>query len=666
MIKLVSLIVILTEKPKVASKIANFLGEKGKVINTDPLTIEILRNNEKIIIVPALGHLLNLETDEKGYPVFKTYWKPIDGIQKKYLLNACNWLKKAEKIYIATDYDLEGELIAYNILKYCQVLDKKIFRMKFSSLTKNEIIKAFNNPTKIDKNLVAAGTTRHILDWIYGINFSRALMSSYWKYSKNKEILSIGRVQGAILRLIYEREKEIESFKSKFYWTIKVKDLENNVIFQNNKKYEKEEEAKKIFDLVKKSEIGLIINVELKKEKIKPFPNFNLTDLQEEAYKLFRIKPSKTLKILQELYEEGFITYPRTSSQKLPDDEGYLNKILQKLSKIIPLSKDLIGKKPVQGSKDDPAHPAIHPTGNIPKNLSKEQELIYNLVLKRFISSFLDSAEILIERVTLVPKELKNKLTEDFKFFYLGRKLIKKGFLEVYDYYKIEENFVGYKKSQELKIKALLEKNKTKPPSRYNQGQLMKVLEQKKIGTKATRAQILETLYNRGYLIGENPIKITSLGKKVVEIMIKYLPKIVDLEMTKELEESLEKIQEGKENPKEILKRNIELVKESALSFKEKEDEIGKELIEERIRSKEKEIKEKAVKECECGGKIIIKESKQGKKFLGCTNWPKCKKTFSLPKYKRLLKSKCKSCGARLFSLENKKKYCVFCNEYYG
>jgi len=658
------LIVILAEKPKVVSKIASFLGEKKEIINKDPITIRVFRNKEEIVLVPALGHLLNLETDEKGYPVFKAYWKVIEGIQKKYLENACNWLKNAEKVYVATDYDLEGELIAYNILKYCNVLNKKIYRMKFSSLTKNEIIKAFENPIKIDKNLVAAGYTRHILDWLYGINFSRALMRAYWRYSKNKEVLSIGRVQGAILRLIYEREKEIERFKSKFFWTIKIKDLEKKVFFQNNKKYEKEQEAKEIFEEIKKSDKGIVSKVEIKREKVRAFSNFNLTDLQEEAYKLFKIKPSKTLKILQELYEEGFITYPRTSSQKIPEERGYLNKILEKLSKIIPIAKELIGKKPVQGKKEDPAHPAIHPTGNIPKHLSKEQELLYFLIVKRFIASFLDPLELLVKKVEIRPKHLISKEKDDFKFYYIGKKVLKKGFTEVYDYYKVEENFLDYKEGQILNIKVVLEKNKSKAPARYNQGQLIKVLEQKKIGTKATRAQILETLYKRAYLIGDNPIKITPLGKKVVEIMIKYLPKIVDLEMTKEMEEDLEKIQEGKKNPKEILKKNIEIVKESALSFKEKEKEIGKELLEEKEKSKEKDIEEKTIKECECGGKLIIKESKQGKKFIACTNWPKCKKVYSLPEHKRLLKSKCKICNARLFSLKNKGKYCVFCKKF--
>ncbi|MEO2154894.1 MAG: DNA topoisomerase I, partial [Nanoarchaeota archaeon] len=621
-----------TEKPKTALKIARFLDKNAKVINNDPLTLEINFKGEKAIILSALGHLLNLETTEKGYPAFKTEWKPIKGVQEKYLKNACYWLKKADKIFIATDYDIEGELIAFNILKYCNALNKEIKRVKFSSLTKEEIIKAFSNPISIDKNLVAAGITRHLIDWFYGINFSRALMSALWK-QKIKDILSIGRVQGAILRLIYDREKEIENFKSKYYWIIKIKD-ENNIIFTNNKKFEKEEDAKKYFEKVNKKE-GIIKKIELKKEKINPFPNFSLVDLQEESYKLFKINPSKTLKILQSLYENGYISYPRTSSQKLPNNQEYLSKILNKLAVIYKEAKQFINKKPVQGKKEDPAHPAIHPTGVIPKNLSKEEQLIYELIVKRFLASFSEPIEIISQKITLVP------INTNEEFYYQGKKIIKKGFLEIYNYYNIEENFLDYKEGQKLKIKAILEKNKTKPPSRYNQGQLIKVLEQKKIGTKATRAQILDVLYKRGYLKGNNTIYITPLGKKVVEIMINYLPKIVDLEMTRELEEALEKIQEGKENPKEVLKKNMELVRESALFFKEKEDEIGKVLAKEKEKTKEEKLKESIIRECDCGGFLIIKESKQGKKFIACTNWPKCKKTFSIPEFKRLLKRKC-------------------------
>ncbi len=646
------MIVILTEKPKVARKIASYLSKDTKVINNNPITIGINFQGKKAVVISALGHLLNLETEEKGYPVFKTEWKPIRGVQEDYLKNACYWLKKASEIFVATDYDIEGELIAYNILKHCGVLDKQIFRVKFSSLTKEEIIKAFSNPIELNKNLIAAGKTRHLIDWLYGINFSRALMSALWK-NKIKETLSIGRVQGAILRLIYDREKEIENFKSKFYWIVKVEDIIKKVIFVNNKKFENEKEAKEFYEKIKTKKEGVIDKIVIKEEKINPFPNFNLVDLQEEAYKLFKISPSKTLKILQSLYENGFISYPRTSSQKLPDDKVYLSKILKKLSKRFEIAKELIGKKPVQGKKDDPAHPAIHPTGSLPSNLNKEEELIYNLVVRRFLASFMEPAKILKEEIHLKVENIKDP------FVYKGEKLIYNGFLRIYNFYKVEDTFVDYKEKEKVNIKPIIEKKKTKPPSRYNQGQLIKVLEQKNIGTKATRAQILDILYKRGYLKGSSTIYITPLGKKIVEIMINYLPKIVDLEMTRELEEALEKIRENKENPKEVLKKNMELVKESAEYFKEREEEIGRLLVEGKKEAEKEKLEDNKVKNCECGGALVIKEGKKGK-FIGCTNWPKCKISYPLPDYKRLLKKKCKNCGARLFS-NGKFKFCAIC-----
>jgi DNA topoisomerase-1 len=645
--------VILTEKPKVARKIANYLDNNAKIVNTNPLTLKINWNNKEGVILSAVGHLLTLETKEKDYPVFKVEWVPIKGYQEDYLKNCNYWLNKANEIYIATDYDIEGELIAYNILKYSKVLNKKIFRIKFSSLTKDEILKAFRNPIKLNTNLIKAGKTRHTLDWFYGINFSRALMRALWNYQKG--ILSIGRVQGAILRIIYEREIEIEKFKSKFYYTINVIDKVKSTVFQNNKKYENEEEAKKIYEKLKNYKNVAIRRVEIKEVKQKPLPNFNLPDLQEEVYKLFKISPSKTLQILQKLYEDGFITYPRTSSQKLPENKTYLNKILEKLSKRFDIAKSLINKKPVQGKKEDPAHPAIHPTGNLPNNLSKEEELVYLLIVKRFLASFMDDAIFLTQVVYL-----DNPFID---YYYKGQKLIKKGFFEIYDFYEHKNTFIDYREGELIDITVKLNKNKTSPPSRYNQGQLIKLLDQKKIGTKATRAQILEILYKRGYLTGNKTIYLTPLGRKVIEIMLKYLPKIVDLEMTKEIEEDLEKIIEGKIEPKEVLKKSILLIKESADKFKEKEKEIGKELI----ISKEEKEKENALKNCKCGGYLVIKQSKKGDKFIACTNWPNCKEIFTIPKnFQRLLKSKCKNCGARLISIKEggkNKKYCVFCKK---
>lgn len=643
--------VILTEKPKVVRKIANFLGDSFSILNNNPLTIKIKWKGKEGVVIPAAGHLLTLNTKEKGYPVFNVRWEPINGFQLDYLKNCEYWLKKANEIYIATDYDIEGELIAYNILKYANCLNKKIYRVKFSSLTKEEIINSFENPIKLSPFLIKAGNTRHHLDWFYGINLSRALMSALKYYKKG--ILSIGRVQGAILKLVYDREKEIENFKSKYYYTIDVLDLKNNIVFQNNKKIEDEKKAKEQYEKLKNEKIAIIDKILLKEVKQKPFPNFNLPDIQEEVYKIFKISPSKTLKILQTLYEEGFISYPRTSSQKLPENSYYLNNILKKLSSKYKIALSLIGRKPIQGKKEDPAHPAIHPTGVIPKDLGKEEQLIYDLIVKRFLSSFMDEVIFLVEVVYL------GGVFEGY--YYKGQKVLKKGFLEVYNYYEIKDTFVGYKEKQKIDIKINLKKTKTKPPNRYNQGELIKILENKKIGTKATRAQILEILYKRNYLKGDRTIYLTPLGKKVIEIMLKHMPKIVDLKLTKEMEEDLEKIIENKKDPKEILDRAISLIKESSEKFKEKEKEIGEELI----KSEQESNLENSLKKCECGGFLIEKKTKKGEKFIGCINYPKCKITFSLPKdFQRILKTKCKKCGGRLIKLKTK-KYCIFCKIYY-
>ncbi|WP_423792776.1 DNA topoisomerase I [Methanocaldococcus indicus] len=329
------MILIIAEKPSVAKKIANALGKaKKKIMNNVPY-YEVERDGKKICVASAVGHLFTLIEKNKEfgkYPVFDIKWAPAYIEKgKEYVKNYIDTLKElskdAEEIYIATDYDLEGELIGYHALKYCCGRDKAK-RMIFSSLTKKELIKAFENPKSIDYGLVDAGECRHIVDWYFGINLSRALMNSLRAVNRWK-VLSVGRVQAPALSFLTEREKEIKNFKPKPYWILYLL-LQSLKALHKKEKFWNEEEAKKIYNKIKDEKYAVVKDVKKTKKEIKPPVPYDLGTLQREAYSYFKISPKETQDIAQKLYEKGLCIHPETlillpnGTKKIKelDDEG--------------------------------------------------------------------------------------------------------------------------------------------------------------------------------------------------------------------------------------------------------------------------------------------------------------------------------------------------------
>ncbi|WP_048152545.1 DNA topoisomerase I [Palaeococcus ferrophilus] len=352
-------------------------------------------------------------------------------------------------------------------------------------------------------------------------------------------------------------------------------------------------------------------------------------------------------------------SYPRTSSQKLPKNLNFRN-ILQNLAKLPeykPFAHELLGKetlKPVEGKKDDPAHPAIYPTGELPKpgDLSKDEGNIYDLVVRRFLALFMEPA------VRETMKVVIN--SNNHRFILSGARTVKEGWLKVYGkYVKFDEVILpAFKEGEPIKvIQIKREKKKTKPPARYSPASVIKRMEDLGIGTKATRAQILETLYNRGYIEGKRKIKVTPLGMKVVEALEKHVPSIVSVELTKAFEEKMEEIMGRRRKKEEVIEEAKSGLTKILEEFKAKELEIGKDLAAQfvseekpRSRGKVRELSEEeerrvksAVEEQEkkktlvvgkcpkCGGDLVVRYNRRtGKRFVGCSNWPNCNVTYPL------------------------------------
>ncbi len=634
-------IFLLTEKPDASKRIADALsGDKSvKKLNKTVPYYELKYKNKKVIVVCAVGHLYNLteKTKTQDYPNFDVVWKESYLINKsaaftkKYLDTIKILSKNVDEYYLATDKDTEGELIGYNIFKFaCKINDAK--RMEFSTLTKTDLIKAFENPkSHIDFSLVESGETRHILDFFYGINSSRALTSAV-KSAGQFKILSSGRVQSPTLTLLAKRELEIEEFKPEPYWQIfAFIKVNNNLLglIHKEDKFWKKNEAENRFNKCNNKD-ALVKKIIRKEYEVLPVTPFNITTLQTESYKLFNFSPKKTLDIAQSLYINAYISYPRTSSEKLPVQINY-KEILEALAKIKEFKKyaeSILSKKtltPHEGKKIDPAHDAIRPTSSIPdlNELSDDEKKIYSLIAKRFISVFADNA-------------LRESLEVNFNinkeiFLAKGARTIKTGWISFYEpYAKFKEvTLPDFKENEIYKVDSLnLKEDQTKPPKRYTQGSIIAEMDKRGLGTRATRSNILQILYDRNY-IEESSIKVTELGKVVAKTLEKYVPDLVSEDLTRDFEEELELIREKKKKKEEIIEKAKEVLIKILKKFKDKEKDIGKDLLK---AVRETQEQASVVGKCKnCGKNLKIVYSRKNQSyFISCENWKVCNTTFSL------------------------------------
>lgn len=665
---------IIAEKPNAAQKLAQALAD-GKAIkeniNGVPYYL-VTHGNKDIIVGCAVGHLFSVAEKEKHsydvFPVFDVEWKPTAEVQKgaefskKYLNTLKKLCKKAKEFTVACDYDIEGEVIGLNIIRYvCKQKDAS--RMKFSTLTKDELVDAYEKKSKnLDWGQANAGETRHILDFYYGINLSRALMHAIKKAGKFK-VLSIGRVQGPALKIIVDREKEIQKFVPEPFWQISLKgNLKESEIEAWHKadKFWNKEEAEKVMNTVHETKKGKIENIKKKQFNQAPPVPFDLTALQLEAYRCFKINPKETLEHAQELYSNGHISYPRTSSQKLPESIGY-KKILGMLAKIKKYS-ELANKvlqtklKPNEGKKSDPAHPAIYPTGIIYSGDNARRAKIYDLIVKRFFAVFAEPAK----RETVVFDINVNSEI----FIVKGTRTIEKGWHIFYDpYVKFEE--VELPAAEEGDIvdieKIELHDKETSPPKRFTPSSIIKQLEKQGLGTKATRAAIVDTLFQRGYCQG-NPIEATELGIQTVDILDKYSPEIMDAELTRQFEEEMEMIRKKEATPEQVLEKAKDVISRIIKNFKDKEADIGKELDEAQAEAIKKAI---TIGKCpNCDGDLVIRKGKFGR-FVACNNYPECKTTYNIPKtgIVKPTEELCEKCGMPIIEVKMPKrgpqKFCI-------
>lgn len=647
-------ILIVSEKPSAAQKIASALGHHLKKGKKTPY-YEV---GKDILVAPAAGHLFSLKqkTPGSGYPVFDIEWVPASevkessGYTKDYVQVLRGLAKNADEVVNACDFDIEGALIGWNIIRFL-AHGKKSSRMKFSTLTPDELRDAFEHRSHLDLNNAHAGEARHFLDWLWGINTSRALMSAI-KSAGAFRVMSIGRVQGPALAVLAKREKEIAAFVAEPYWQLFA--YYNSCEFTHvPDKFWKEVEADKA--LANSSKTGMVKSVVERKVKVLPPPPFDLTSLQMEAYKCFGFTPTITLELAQHLYEAAVISYPRTSSQKLPERLN-LKKIIAALAKnpnYQENAQELLNEnrvKPREGEKDDPAHPAIHPTGHVPAKLSPTQAKLYDLIVKRFLSCFAPEAKRIRLDVIL---QLGN---EDYGAN--GATTIEKGWMEYYEPYTSLEDveLPLLKQGDAITVDEIKKVQKeTQPPKRFSQASLVKKLETENLGTKATRASIIQTLYDRNY-ITDKRIQVTPLGMSVYKELEAHVPEIMSEQLTRHIEEEMEGIEKGTQTKDKVVGEGKEMLIKILGQFKEREEKIGKGLYA-ALKTTQREAsvlgKCPACKEKD----LVIRKSKYGL-FVGCSGYPNCRQLYPLPKMALIkpLGKICEKCNTPMITVIRKAK----------
>ncbi|MEM2278199.1 MAG: DNA topoisomerase I [Zestosphaera sp.] len=570
-------VLVIAEKPKAADKIAAALNLSIKKVINGVRVWSGFFNGRRFLVAPAVGHLFSLDTEESGFPVFTYKWVPRWLVEKesKYARKYYEVLKSlardASEYVNACDYDIEGSVIGYLIIKNFGDLSRSR-RAKFSSLTQEELVSAFKNLQPLDVKMVEAGLCRHEIDWIWGINVSRALMSFYKKVFSSFKVLSAGRVQTPTLIEVFKKHVERESFVPEVRFSISMKlkigDGELNVRSDFGKDLS-EEEANSLRLAIKRAGKARVVNVKSRIEVLRPPPPFNLPDLQYEAYRIAKISPAETLNIAESLYLDQLISYPRTNSQKLPKTLNHRT-ILKNLSALQTYKEyvsELLKKPsliPVEGVKEDPAHPAIHPTGYLPRETLKDKErIIYDLIVRRYLASLSDEAQLRISTYVLKVLDLELVIT--------SQELVRENWLRIYNYKKVSTTKKFFLRLGEevpiLDVRVV--KTFSKPPATYTKSSLLEWMEKSGIGTEATRAEIIETLFKRGYLKQTaSGIDITELGSVVSTISANLFSELSSVQLTREVEEKLNKIIVGETTREEVVKEVISVLRPKLVNVK--------------------------------------------------------------------------------------------------
>ena len=620
---------IIVESPAKANTIKKFLGGKTKV-------------------VASMGHIRDLPKSKLGVNIENNFEPEYINIRGKgdLIKSLKKDAKAAKKVYLATDPDREGEAIAWHLAHILDIPEDSKSRVTFNEITKTAVQKAIKEPRQIDINLVNAQQARRVLDRIVGYKISPVL----WK--KVRKGLSAGRVQSVAVKLIVDREKEIEDFIPEEYWNIiaklldekSKKEFEAKLVGKNNKKLEihSKEEVDEILDNIKDAKF-IVKDVKKGERKRNPAPPFTTSTMQQEASRKLNFSLKKTMSVAQTLYEGvkipekgtvGLITYMRTDSTRISEEA---RKVAKEVVEATYGSEYYENRYYKTKADAQDAHEAIRPTyidikpEQIKDSLTNDQYKLYRLIYNRFLASQMKSAIFDTLAVTIDANEYNFKAN--------GQSIKFKGFMTLYvEGTDEKEDEIGQipllEVNQEVEKEKIESKQSfTEPPPRYTEASLVKALEEKDIGRPSTYSPTITTILARHYIEKEaKQLVPTELGKVVNKLLTENFPDIINVKFTAEIENEFDEIAEGKENWKQM-------ISEFYGPFEKELEKVEKELEHVQLEEEVSDVP------CEkCGRMMVIKYGRYGK-FLACPGYPECK---NVKPYIETIEEPCPKCGGKV------------------
>ena len=633
---------IVTEKDNAARRIAEILSDGGTGADRRN-GVNVYRWGD-MRCVGLSGHVVGVD-----FPPEYNDWRDVEPVElaeaqvtktatKEDIVATLQSLaREADSAVIATDYDREGELIgkeAYELIE--EVSSIPISRVRFSSITEREVKNAFADPDELDFDLAAAGEARQVIDLVWGAALTRFL--SLTAGQLGNDFISVGRVQSPTLKLIVDREREIRAFEPDDYWELfadlqqgddESERFEAQYFYEGedgteNERVWDEADAEAAFERLRGADTATVESVRRRTRTDAPPTPFNTTQYIRAAGSL-GYSAQRAMSIAEELYTTGWITYPRTDNTVYPEDLDP-EELLATFADTGAFGEDAAALleqdeiEPTAGDEETTDHPPIHPTGEIPgrQDLSEDEWEIYELVVRRFLATCAEPATWAHLRVVADADGCALKAN--------GKRLVEPGYHAVYPYVGSSENYVPEVAEGEALglFDARLEAKETQPPRRRGQSRLIETMEQLGVGTKSTRHNTLQKLYDRGY-IEDDPPKPTGLAMAVVEAAERFADHIVDEGMTAQLERDMTAIAEGEKTLDEVTDESREMLERVFADLHDHREEIG-EFLRESLKA------DKTLGPCpECGSDLLVRRARRGSYFVGCDGYPDCEYTLPLP-----------------------------------
>ena len=647
-------------------RIAYILSE-GKTRRSYPRRVAVFefdKGEDNWTVVGLRGHVLKLDyTDEfnrwESTDLKKLIWaEPIKEVTAHNIVETLKELAaKADEVIIATDYDREGELIGVEALEIIRPVSpkKKVRRAKFSALTKPDIDQAFSNLVEVDYALAESAETRQVVDLAWGATLTRFM--SLAANQLGKDFLSVGRVQTPTLALMVDREKEIENFVPQDYWSLFAnlrKGEEFRAAHEKNPFWRKDEAEIARARACLATEAKVLSYEEQEKEERPPVP-FSTTIFLTEANRI-GFSAAQAMKIAENLYQDGCISYPRTDNTVYPPTlnlRGVLNKL--KESVFNEAATEILAQqsiRPTRGKTETTDHPPIYPVDAAKKaGMRADYWKIYELVVRRFLATLAPNA-------VAVHQEARVAVNGEV-FVAHGYQLKFPGWRKYYSYYEQKEKVIP-KMAQGDKVDIVkiedLEHDQTKPPSRYTQGSLIQEMERKGLGTKSTRHEIIQKLFERNYVEGRY-LKPTSTGRAMVVALETHARKITEPEMTSHLEADMDEVARSVRTEKDVVNESQEMLADVLDIMDAHRDAIGKSI---KAALDEQNVIGKCPKD---GGDLYIAKTNRGGRYLTCRNYTTCKTWHDVPQTGTLepTTETCPECGSMLVKHIDGRRFLTVC-----